>query len=70
MYYFISAYYLIKAFLFLFCAFLFMPLAIVNPSWFACGLHSFVIKLAEDLLNDGVISKKQADRMKSEFEDL
>lgn len=70
MYYLISAYYLIKAFLFLFLCFLFMPLAMINPYWFANGLHEFVVKLIDDLHINGIISKEQAEKEKSEFGDL
>ena len=67
MYYLISSYYLLKAFCFLFCAFLFMPLALVNPYCFANGIHQFAIKLIDDLRRFEIISEEQADKCKDEI---
>lgn len=51
----------------MFCAFLFMPLALVNPYWFGNGIHQFAIKLIDDLKKFEIISKEQADKCKDEL---
>ena len=56
-----------KAFLFLFCAILFMPLALIDRFWYANGIESFVFKMIDEFKDCNIISKEQAEEAKRDF---
>tara|TARA_R110002049_G_scaffold84479_1_gene214974 strand:- start:342 stop:548 length:207 start_codon:yes stop_codon:yes gene_type:complete len=63
----ISIYLLSKAFIFLFCAFLFMPLAMIDRFWYANGIESFVFKMIDEFRKFDLISEDQAEEAKRDF---
>lgn len=56
-----------KIFLFLFCAAVFMPLALIDRFWYAKGIESFVFKSIDEFRKYDLISEDYADELKREF---